>query len=301
MTEPEEDLRELITRLSRQLLEEYIRNVASHNEVRQLVTAGILDQRTVDKAYLDYMRTEGERYRRRAAEESIRYYGELVRLGTDWSKGFYDRLMRGLREPATASAAPQPYHVELSAPVGEWAGTSFEVSNDSAAPTRVTFVTAPFRGPADEVFRPIMKIEPESFVLAPAAVERVSLRVLLQAELFQTGRIYTSTVEVDGRPGLALVLSAWALARQAPDVRFTPAETGGPDQAAAESGPTEPGQAPVDQVVAAEGPGHDGSAEAAGPEPTASATTRRRSAARSPSRATPKRGSRAAGRSTDRT
>ena len=255
-----EDLRELLSQLSRQFLAENMRNVAAHNEVRQLVSQGVLDQSTVDRAYVEYARHEGERYFRRAADSTIRYYGELAALGTEWSKGFYDRLLDGLATPSTEP--PRPVHVELSATAGAWAGTRFELTNEQDVAVSTTFVVAPFRGPAGEVFRPVVVIEPASLILAPGAVAAVSLRVLMDPQLFQVGRIYTSTVEVDGHPGLSLILSAWALAPQpepgpTPGPEPAPAEppvTETPGHASAEAEGDAPGAGPPDGSVSGEAP-----------------------------------------------
>ncbi|MBM7808043.1 hypothetical protein JOD57_003880 [Geodermatophilus bullaregiensis] len=235
-----EELRDLLSQLSRRFLAENMRNVAAHNEVRQLVVQGVLDQSAVDRAYVEYARQQGARFFRRAADSTIRYYGELAALGTEWSKGFYEQLLHGLSAPPPEP--PRPVYVELSARAGEWADTRFELTNEQDAAVSTTLVVAPFRGPAGEVFRPVVVIEPASLILAPGAVAAVSLRVLLEPQLFRAGRIYTSTVEVDGHPGLSLILSAWALPPESPRHESAPP---GPPSATGPFADTEGGEEPA--------------------------------------------------------
>lgn len=324
MTGTESDLRELVTRLSRQVIEDHLRNLRSHNEVRQLVARGLVDQRVVDEAYWAYAREEGERYRRRIADLSVRYYGELLELGNEWSERFYARLLGAVHPNGDGAAPPVPVPVELTGAIGGYAETRFQLSNDRDVPVGIGFLVGPFQGPGGEPFRPIVTLHPPTLDLPPGGTGSVTLRVLLEPGLFEVGRIYTSTVEVVGHPGVALALSVWATS-PAPDVRVWPPPTADlrvePTEAGASgaaparegahggepvTGPaTRPAAGPATEPTTGPArsapdppPPEAAAGPAAGPAPDPQPPARKRAtpaprrAARRPSAGTPRRGSR---------
>jgi len=209
---PDDDaLRRLIQGLSRGVLEGHVKNLRDHNGLRQLVASGAIEQRQVNEAYRGYAREVSAEYGRRVTDLSVRYYAELLEVGNEYSRQFYERVMNGMGStPATARAPLQPIPLEMYGHLGGRAVARFELSNEQLTTTQVSFVVSPLRGPGPEVFRPIVMIEPQHFALASGAVQTVAISVVLEPGMFVVGHLYSGTVEVIGFPEVALALTVWA-------------------------------------------------------------------------------------------
>ena len=92
-TEPPQDLRRLVHSTANRMLEESLRNLRQHNEVRRLVARGDLTDLELNAAYHDYERQAGAFYRQAVADLTVRYHASLAELGVDYSRRFYDEIL----------------------------------------------------------------------------------------------------------------------------------------------------------------------------------------------------------------
>jgi hypothetical protein len=218
----EEDVRRLIQELTRGILQGQLSNLRHYAELRTLVETGAVDQRTVSEAFRAYVREVSPDYGQRLNNLSVRYYADLLALGNEFSSRFYERVLGGVGGTrAPNGAKPPPVPMELSGPVGGHAEGRFELVNERADAVDVSYLVSPLRGPDGSVFRPIVSFTPTQAKALPSEVLSVTIRVVLEPDMFVPHRIYTGTVEIAGFPDTVLALSVWAAAVREPEPRRT--------------------------------------------------------------------------------
>ena len=168
-TEPPQDLRRLVHSTANRMLEESLRNLRQHNEVRRLIARGDLTDLELNAAYHDYERQAGAFYRQAVADLTVRYHASLAELGVDYSRRFYDEILTKYADgvdgrpagagpswsfttsaegrDATASSRatsvdgqrPKRVALELHAPSGAVASGAFTLENRRDEPAEVSF------------------------------------------------------------------------------------------------------------------------------------------------------------------
>ena len=239
-TEPPQDLRRLVHSTANRMLEESLRNLRQHNEVRRLIARGDLTDLELNAAYHDYERQAGAFYRQAVADLTVRYHASLAELGVDYSRRFYDEILtkyadgvegrpeRGrdqlvfyyLRagQDATASSRattvdgqrPKRVALELHVPSGAVASGAFTLENRRDEPADVSFEVSRWTASDGSLVEVPVVLSPPELQIAPLASVDVTIAVRLVPDVFALDQLYTTSIVVKGYDGLELVLTVWA-------------------------------------------------------------------------------------------
>ena len=209
--EPPQDLRRLVHSTANRMLEESLRNVRQHNEVRRLVSRGELTDLELNAAYHDYERHAGALYRQAVADLTVRYHASLAELGVDYSRRFYDEILAkytasgeppqdgggtcwsfntsvdrdGSTSPAgatTESHSPKRVTFELHAPVGSVASGAFSLENRRDEPADVSFEVSPWSASDGTLVDVPLVLSPSELQIGPRASADVTIAVRLVPE-----------------------------------------------------------------------------------------------------------------------
>jgi hypothetical protein len=251
-TEPPQDLRRLVHSTANRMLEESLRNLRQHNEVRRLIARGELTDLELNAAYHDYERQAAAIYRQAVADLTVRYHASLAELGVDYSRRFYEEVLakyssgdgdrqngagpswsfsttvgRGDGEPSVAAPTaapagdgPRPKRValELHAPLGAVASGAFSLENRRDEPADVSFVVSSWTASDGRVVDVPVVLSPPELQIAPRASADVTIAVRLLPDVFAPDQLYTTSVVVKGYDGLELLLTVWAEPVPGPEV-----------------------------------------------------------------------------------
>lgn len=243
-TEPPQDLRRLVHSTANRMLEESLRNLRQHNEVRRLIARGELTDLELNAAYHDYERQAAAIYRQAVADLTVRYHASLAELGVDYSRRFYEEVLakyssgdgdrqngagpswsfnttvgRGDGEPPVAppTAAPtgdgqrtKRVALELHAPAGAVASGAFSLENRRDEPADVSFEVSSWTASDGRVVDVPVVLSPAELQIAPRASADVTIAVRLLPDVFAPDQLYTTSVVVKGYDGLELLLTVWA-------------------------------------------------------------------------------------------
>jgi hypothetical protein len=247
-TEPPQDLRRLVHSTANRMLEESLRNLRQHNEVRRLIARGDLTDLELNAAYHDYERQAGAFYRQAVADLTVRYHASLAELGVDYSRRFYDEILTKYADgvegrpsgagpswsfstsaggpDATASPRatsvdgqrPKRVALELHAPSGAVASGAFTLENRRDETAEVSFEVSRWTASDGSLVEVPVVLSPPELQIAPRASADVTIAVRLVPEVFALDQLYTTSIVVKGYDGLELVLTVWAEPAPAPVV-----------------------------------------------------------------------------------
>ena len=245
-TEPPQDLRRLVHSTANRMLEESLRNLRQHNEVRRLIARGDLTDLELNAAYHDYERQAGAFYRQAVADLTVRYHASLAELGVDYSRRFYDEILTKYADgvegrpagagpgwsfttsaggqDATASSRatsvdgqrPKRVALELHAPSGAVASGAFTLENRRDEPAEVSFEVSRWTASDGSLVEVPVVLSPPELQIAPRASADVTIAVRLVPDVFALDQLYTTSIVVKGYDGLELVLTVWAEPAPAP-------------------------------------------------------------------------------------
>ena len=251
-TEPPQDLRRLVHSTANRMLEESLRNLRQHNEVRRLVARGDLTDLELNAAYHDYERQAGAFYRQAVADLTVRYHASLAELGVDYSRRFYDEILTKYADgvdgrpvgagpswsfttsaggqDATASSRattvdgqrPKRVALELHTPSGAVASGAFTLENRRDEPAEVSFEVSRWTASDGSLMEVPVVLSPPELQIAPLASADVTIAVRLVPDVFALDQLYTTSIVVKGYDGLELVLTVWAEPAPAPPVVEVP-------------------------------------------------------------------------------
>jgi hypothetical protein len=247
-TEPPQDLRRLVHSTANRMLEESLRNLRQHNEVRRLIARGDLTDLELNAAYHDYERQAGAFYRQAVADLTVRYHASLAELGVDYSRRFYDEILTkyadgvegrpagagpswsfttsagGLDATASSRATsvdgqrPKRVALELHAPSGAVASGAFTLENRRDETAEVSFEVSRWTASDASLVEVPVVLSPPELQIAPRASADVTIAVRLVPDVFALDQLYTTSIVVKGYDGLELVLTVWAEPAPAPVV-----------------------------------------------------------------------------------
>ena len=239
-TEPPQDLRRLVHSTANRMLEESLRNLRQHNEVRRLIARGDLTDVELNAAYHDYERQAAAIYRQAIADLTVRYHASLAELGVDYSRRFYDEILArytdgvagrpagtgpswsfttsvGGEDAASSSRAttvdgqrPKRVALELHAPSGAVASGAFSLENRRDEAADVSFEVSRWTASDGSVVEVPVVLSPSQLQIAPRASADVTIAVRLAPDVFAPDQLYTTSVVVRGYDGLELLLTVWA-------------------------------------------------------------------------------------------
>ena len=247
-TEPPQDLRRLVHSTANRMLEESLRNLRQHNEVRRLIARGELTDVELNAAYHDYERQASAVYRQAVADLTVRYHASLAELGVDYSRRFYEEVLAryssgnedrpngagpswsfnstvGRDDAGPPAAAPngngqRPRRValELHAPAGAVASGAFSLENRRDEPADVSFEVSPWTASDGRLVDVPVVLSPAELQIPPRSSADVTIAVRLLPGVFAPDQLYTTSVVVKGYDGLELLLTVWAEPVQGPEV-----------------------------------------------------------------------------------
>jgi hypothetical protein len=239
-TEPPQDLRRLVHSTANRMLEESLRNLRQHNEVRRLIARGDLTDLELNAAYHDYERQAGAFYRQAIADLTVRYHASLAELGVDYSRRFYDEILTKYADgvegrpagagpswsfttsaggpDATASSRatsvdgqrPKRVALELHAPSGAVASGAFTLENRRDETAEVSFEVSRWTASDGSLVEVPVVLSPPELQIAARASADVTIAVRLVPDVFALDQLYTASIVVKGYDGLELVLTVWA-------------------------------------------------------------------------------------------
>jgi hypothetical protein len=252
-TEPPQDLRRLVHSTANRVLEESLRNLRQHNEVRRLIARGELTDLELNAAYHDYERQAGALYRQAVADLTVRYHAGLAELGVEYSRRFYEEILAkygagpdGPRDgagpswsfstsvgtpeaaptsppPAAEAQRPKRVALELHAPLGSVASGAFSLENRRDEVAEVSFEVSPWTASDGSRVEAPVVLSPPEMRIGPRSTEDVTIAVRLAPEVFALDQLYTTNVAVKGYDGLELLLTVWAEPTSEPEPEPAPA------------------------------------------------------------------------------
>ncbi len=252
----------LIEDLAGEALNGHLHNVRSHSQLRRRIADGELSEREVNEAYSSYARGQADAYRKSAADLTLRFYKELSELGAQFSREFYEQILRApapnearnVHNAGNAHSAPNapdsrranqsanqsnqrnaPFSdvervpIELHGASGREIVARFTITNTDPVPATIAFEFEPCRAPHGDSFHAPITVQPTRLELEPGGTAEVFLRAALMPSVFMPGLIYHQVIHAVGAKPLILDVTLWVefendgASRSGPNV--TPAES----------------------------------------------------------------------------
>jgi hypothetical protein len=134
-------------------------------------------------------------YARLVAEETVRYSADAIGLAADVAAALVRRA-GGQLETGRARVSPVQ-DLELSAPIGSEALSSFMLHNPRDQPAALSFVSSRFTGTLGDTAAKVA-LDPKRVELAAGAEQPVSVSVFVDPAVFEPGGLYAASVSISG-------------------------------------------------------------------------------------------------------
>jgi hypothetical protein len=207
-----------ITRLIQELVKrstaEQVHTLQRVNQLLQRVSHGDLDQKQIQEEFMQFARSESNRYVNDLARLSLSFYNAFLELNSNYNERFFSQVSGEVYRDSAGMKRPwQQVNLALTGVVGQEIVRSFVIENKQAAPADISFLVSEFTDSANpqDVFRPSLQLEPARCTLRPGEERVVKLRLPLLPALFAAGRQYQATVVVRGYDDLTLALTVTTL------------------------------------------------------------------------------------------
>lgn len=181
-------------------VENLVRGVRSTIDLQQRMLRSTSRPADLGTAYVRFLREELLPYGRTIADLTVDYYKALASAARDYGAAFYDEVLSGTGDEATAEsgdAVDRP-SLTLTGEIGAQAAATFTLENDDPDSAQVTVEAGVCRGPDGEAFTPGLLIDPATLSIPSQETAKVTVAVDLSPDRFAPGVLYRMPLHVNG-------------------------------------------------------------------------------------------------------